>query len=350
MPFTAPARAGSDLGSGPFELVRWDPGVRIVLARNPRYWDAAHVYLDGIEMLENVPRDVQFLMFERGELDTAERLSAPDLRWVRDQPAWAPFVHTRLTMNTYGSRMNVRDKPFDDRRVRQALNYALDKSHSVKLLSGAAVAAHGILPPGVLGRDDELQPYPHDPAKARALLAEAGYPDGFDVEYLIVNDDEAERLAGSLQHDLAEVGVRVGVTELALASYAEALGSARGPAFAKAGWIADYPDPSSFFDPSFHSRALADEGTTNYASYANPELDALLDRARAERDDTARAELYRRAERIVYDDAPWLWDYHQQMVEVTQPYVRDYEPHPVWLRDYTHVWLDLDRDGARVPR
>jgi peptide/nickel transport system substrate-binding protein len=341
MTFTTPIRADApDVGCGPFVLERDAPGERIVLRRNASFWDAAHVHLDAIEMLENVPRDTQFLMFERGELDAAERLTAPDYLWITDQPAWQPYVHTRATMNAFGSRMNVRVKPFDDRRVRQALNYALDKSHSVKLLSGAAVPAHGILPPGVLGRDDALPPYPHDPAKARALLAAAGYPDGFDVEYLIVNDDEAERLAGSLQHDLGEVGVRVHITEQAFAGYAAALGSAKGPPFAKVGWLADYLDPSSFLDASFQSRAIADDGTSNYSFYANPELDALLDAAHAELDESKRAALYRQAEHILYDDAPWLWDYHQLVTEVTQPYVRGYEPHPVWVRDYTEAWLD----------
>jgi peptide/nickel transport system substrate-binding protein len=349
MTFTSPQRADApEIGCGPFALERHVVGERVVLRRNPHYWDAAHVHLDAIEMLENVPRDTQFLMFERGELDAAERLAAPDYLWITAQPAWQPFVHTRATMNAFGSRFNVRGKPFDDRRVRQALNYALDKEHSVKLLAGAAVAAHGILPPGVPGRDETLAPYPHDPARARALLAAAGYPAGFDIEYLIPVDEEPERLAGSLQHDLAEVGVRVRISEQAFASYAASIGSAKGPAFAKVGVLADYLDASSFLDANFHSRAIAEEGTSNYSFYANAELDALLDAAHAEVDPDQRAAMYRRAEHILYDDAPWLWDYHQLVTEVTQPYVQGYEPHPVWIRDYTQAWLDLDDDGERV--
>jgi peptide/nickel transport system substrate-binding protein len=351
MTFTTPLRADRpELGCGPFALERWDRGERVVLRRNPHYWDAAHVHLDAIEMLENVPRDTQFLMFERGELDAAAPLAAPDYQWIVAQPAWQPYLHTRATMNAFGSRMNVRVKPFSDRRVRQALNYALDKQHTIKLLSGAAVPAHGILPPGVAGRDDALLPYRHDPERARALLAAAGYPDGFDVDYLIPADEEAERLAGSLQHDLGEVGVRVHVQEQALASYAAALGSADGPSFAKVGWLADYPDPANFFDASFHSRSIANDGTTNYSFYVNPEVDALLDSAHGASDEGTRAELYRRVERILRDDAPWLWDYHQLATEVIQPYVQGYAPHPVWVRDYTQVWLDLGANGERVPR
>jgi oligopeptide transport system substrate-binding protein len=361
MSFTTPQRADHvatagdqlrrlPLGCGPYMLDGWDEGQRLILRKNPRYWDPSRSHLDVIELRENIPRDTQFLMFERGELDTAERLAAPDLLWILDQPAWQPYLHRRAGLNAYGSRFNVRVKPFDDRRVRQALNYALDKSHSVKLLNGSAVASHGMLPPGMLGRDDTLAPYPHDPAKARALLAEAGYPDGFDADYVVMNDEEAERLAASLQGDLAEVGVRVHIQLMSFSTYVTAIGKPDGPPFSKATWIGDYPDPTNFLDARFHSRWIADENSNNDSFYANPELDALLDAAKSELDTEKRAAIYRRAEHILYEDAPWIWEYHQMSTEVTQPYVRGYALHPVWQRDYTQAWLDVGPDGEPLPR
>jgi ABC-type transport system substrate-binding protein len=361
MPFTTPQRrehvtaAGDQLrrrpdATGPFELDSWDEGNRIVLRRNPHYFQPRRAHLDAIVMLENIPRDTQFEMFERGELDAAEKLAAPDYLFVMAEPAWQPYVHHAAVMNVFGSRMNVQVKPFDDRRVRQALNYALDKRHTARLLNGTTVASHGILPPGMLGRDPDLAPYPHDVAKARALLAEAGYPHGFDVKYLTIYDEEAEKVAGSLQSDLAEVGVRVTITVTSLVTWGTAISQPSGPAFSYASWSADYPDPTDFFDPRFHSRSIKPADSTNDSFYKNPELDALLDAARAEFDPARRDALYRRAERILYDDAPWIWDYHRLLTEVTQPYVRGYEPHPIWIRDYTSAWLDLGPDGAPVPR
>lgn len=361
MPFTTPQRpehvaaAGDQLrrrpdASGPFELDRWDEGNRIVLRRNPHYFRPERARLDAIVMLENIPRDTQFQMFERGELDAAEKLAAPDYLFVISEPAWQPYVHHVVVMNAFGSRMNVQVKPFDDRRVRQALNYALDKRHTARLLNGTTVPAHGILPPGMLGRDPDLAPYPHDPARARALLAEAGYPDGFDVEYLTAHDEETEKVAGSLQSDLAAVGVRVHIRVTSLVNWQTEITQPTGPAFSFTSWTADYPDPTNFFDPRFHSRSIKPINSTNDSFYANPELDAVLDAARAELDPARRDALYRRAERILYDDAPWIWDYHRLITEVTQPYVRGYEPHPIWIRDYTSAWLDLGPDGAPVPR
>jgi ABC-type transport system substrate-binding protein len=253
-------------------------------------------------------------------------------------------------MNVFGSRMNVRVPPFSDRRVRQALNYALDKRHTQRLLNGTTAPSHGILPPGMLGRDPDLAPYPHDVARARALLAEAGHPDGLDLEYLTTNDEETEKVAASLQSDLAEAGVRVRITVASWATWQTATGRPDGSAFSFANWTADYPDPTNFFDPRFHSRSIKPDASTNDSFYANPELDALLDAARAELDPERRDALYRRAERILYDDAPWIWDYHRVTTEVVQPYVRGYAPHPIWIRDFTSAWLDLGPDGSPVPR
>jgi ABC-type transport system substrate-binding protein len=341
MTFTAPLRADytgdlrrEPLASGPYALELWDEGQRIVLRARD------HTRVERIEMLEHVPRDTQFLMFEKGEIDAAERLDAADYLWLLEQPAWQPYIHKTPQMNVFGIRMNVRAKPFDDRRVRQALNYALDKQHTVKLLNGGAVAAHGMLPPGMAGRDDALQPYPHDPAKARALLAAAGYPHGFAVDYVTIGDEEGDTTAASIQADLAEVGVRVHVTPLAVSAYISAVTSPDPPAFSQATWVADYPDPSNFFDPNFHSRAI---GSSNNSFYANPELDALLDAAHVEADPGKRAAMYQRAERILHDDAPWVWNYHREMTEVDQPYVHGYTPHPVWGRDYTQATIEVPK-------
>jgi peptide/nickel transport system substrate-binding protein len=359
MPFAAPITEAyldgdqqrrAPVSSGPYELVTWDEGRVLELRARSSYWDPTHRRIERMVILEHVPRDLQFMMLERGELDAAERLTASDLRWVQQQPAWAPHLHARPLMNAFGSRMNTQKKPFDDRRVRQALNYAVDKQRIAKLLTGTAIPAHGTLAPGALGRDDTLAPYPHDPARARALLREAGYPDGFTVPYVTLADEEAEKLAVSLKHDLARVGVTIDISLVTFSAYAEAISKPTGPAFSIVTWSGDFPDPISLLDPLFHSRYIAEENATNFSFYKNAELDGILDAAKAELDRDRRAALYRRAERILHDDAPWIFGYHQQFVEVTQPYVRDYAPHPVWVRDYTTAWLDLGPDGERVER
>jgi ABC-type transport system substrate-binding protein len=336
------------LASGPFRLESWSEGTELRLVRNDNYWDKPRPYLDAIVMRENIPRDTQFLMFERGELDTAEKLSAPDYVWIMDQPAWQPYLHHTALMQVFGARMNVTKKPFTDRRVRQALNYALNKAHTVKLLNNAAVPSHGMLPPGMLGRDDALEPYPYDPVTARKLLAEAGVAPGTQLTYVTQNDEQGETLAASLKGDLEEVGFIVNVQLVSFATLSTISGSITGPDFSMTSWIGDYPDPTNFLDVRFHSRAIADENATNDTRYSNPALDALLDAARGELDPAKRVAMYKQAERILYDDAPWIYDYHPVTTEVTQPYVRGFELHPIWVRDYTHTWLDPKE--LRVPQ
>ncbi len=338
------------LGTGPFVMGSWSEGERVVFDRNPNYWDHRLPYLDHIVFLENIPNDTAFLMFEDGELDTIDRLPSPDWLWIVEREDWKPYIHTIPQMSVYGERMNVRVKPFDDVRVRRALNYAVDKDHLIKVQNGLAVASHGLLPPGMFGRDDSLEPYPHDPAKAKELLAEAGYPDGFDVDYVTLQDDKAVKLAQSMQADLAEVGVRVKITQMSFATYLTATGKPDGPAFSYGSWLQDYPDPSDFLDVKFSTSQIADENSNNDTFYSNPALDKMLEQAHAELDQGKRAALYHQIERILYDDAPWIWEYHPVVMEVVQPYVKHFAQHPVWVRDYREVWLDLDPDGKRVPK
>jgi ABC-type transport system substrate-binding protein len=360
MKFTAPlprahlGRAGGELrrgslASGPYRLAEWIEGQRIVLERNPHYRDPDRQRPERIVMLENVPRDMQFLMFERGELDLAEKLSPPDYMWLRGRVDWAPYVQEMAQLSTFGARFHVGTRPFDDRRVRQAFNYAVNKRNTRKLLAGTSMPAHGILPPGMLGHDAALEPYPYDPAKARALLAEAGYPNGLSIDYVVHQDEEAVKIATAMQADLAAAGIAMRISIVALPVLMTNLGQRQGGApFMFAGWAADFPDPSAFMDPVFHSRSISDESSTNFSFYKSPALDDVLDRARAERDPDRRAELYRQAERILYDDAPWLWNYHQLVTEVSQPYVRGYRLHPIWIRDVTTAWLDLGPGGERL--
>ena len=132
-----------------------------MLRRNPHYFDPARAHLDAIVMLENIPSDTQFQMFERGELDTVDKLAAPDYLFVVTEPAWRPYVQTAVGMNAFGSRMNVQVKPFDDRRVRQALNYALDKGHTARLLNGTTRCRRtASCRRGMLGRDPDARAVP----------------------------------------------------------------------------------------------------------------------------------------------------------------------------------------------
>jgi ABC-type transport system substrate-binding protein len=339
LPFATPLKKGRhELGTGPFVLLSWARGERLVFVRNPRYWDPELPYLDRIVLEPLVPPSVAALRFESGELDTVDRLDPDDYLRFAGAPAWQPYIVRTPLMAVYGEGMNVTRKPFDDRRVRLALNYALDKEDTVRLYNGRAVVARAILPPGLPGHDPGLASYPHDPARARRLLADAGYPDGFDVTYTTITDPALQLVAQSVQADLAQVGVRVRIATLTFPAYLAAVG--RGELdFFYAAWTMDFPDPQDFLEVLFHSRSILPENSVNYGHYARPDLDDLLDRARVETEPARRLALYRQAERLIHDDCPWVFHYHPLAAEVRQPEVMGYRPHPVWLRDYRRAWL-----------
>ena len=327
------------LASGPFRLAEWRQGNLMIFERNPRYWNPELPYLDRIEMNLQVQRDVAMLKLLRGELDTIDRLSSDKYVLFARSPEWKDLVRINRALNVYGERMDVTQPPFDDKRVRQAMNYALDKQDSYLLYNHRLVISHGALPPDMPGYDPTMKPYPHDPEKARRLLAEAGYPDGFDVDYYCTNDEIAVKLAQSIQSDLAEVGVRMRIRPISFPTYLSAVGRKQLP-FSYTAWFMDFPDPWNFLEIKFHSKNIAPVNSNNDSYYSNPEVDRLLDAARVEPDRDKRLALYHQVELILYDDCPWIWHYHGTVTEVVQPYVKNYHHHPVYLRDYRETWLD----------
>jgi ABC-type transport system substrate-binding protein len=131
--------------------------------------------------------------------------------------------------------------------------------------------------------------------------------------------------------------------------YAESATRRGGVGISLGLWIQDFPDPADFIEAMFHSRNIHPEGSLNITFYANPRLDALLDRARAEPDRGARLEMYRAAERTLVDDAPWAFLFYPLRIAANQPYVRGYVPNPNFSYDFRDVWLDLPRRRAVDP-
>jgi peptide/nickel transport system substrate-binding protein/oligopeptide transport system substrate-binding protein len=334
------ARIGEvPLGTGPFVLASHRAGQVLKLARSPASWRAEGVYLDAITLRLAVPRDTMMLSFLRGELDLLDGLATDDVVFFTESPAWAPFVARTPLMRVSTEMLNTRRSPFTDRRVRQAFNYAINKMDSVRLANGRVIVANGFLPPLMRGHDPSRKPYPHDPDKARRLLAEAGYPNGFDITYTTLRDDLLQKIAHSIQADLAEVGVRMKVEVLTFPAYLNALTQGE-LTFAFSGWYMDFPDPWNFLEVKYHGRMIGGANATNETLYDNPDVNRLLDAARAEADIGARLALYRHAEDILFEDCPSVWHYFPAALDVRQPYVAGAARHPVRGLSLADAWLD----------
>ncbi|MHB8471138.1 MAG: ABC transporter substrate-binding protein, partial [Gaiellaceae bacterium] len=198
------------LGSGPFMLKSWIPSQRIVLVRNPNYYNPGRPYLDEVDVGLNVNDQTRVLEFDRGELSISDIPAAAFAQFALSAK-WKPYIVTNHDASTYYVGMKNLIKPFNDKRVRQALNYAVNKQRLVQLLNGRAIIAHGVIPPPLAGYDPNGKPYPYDPAKAKQLLKQAGYPNGFSTEIWTINDEQSVRIVQSIANDLAAIGVRAKV-------------------------------------------------------------------------------------------------------------------------------------------
>jgi peptide/nickel transport system substrate-binding protein/oligopeptide transport system substrate-binding protein len=246
--------------------------------------------------------------------DHDDVVRAPGRQYVK-----RPMFNLRF----YG--LNVRTKPLDDRRVRQAIVHAIDRAGIIQqVFQGRYHLAQSILPLGTLGYNPSVRPLAHDPALARKLLAEAGYPGGAGLPTLTIwSGAKTERLLeehARIVKNLADVGIRAAYQyETDWPKFSRLLVEGKAPMFLYS-WNADIPDPDNFLFLLFHSRSAR-----NYSGYANPVVDNLLLTARNERDAQRRVDLYRRAEQIVLDDASVLPVWHYSYERLFQPWVKSVE-------------------------
>jgi peptide/nickel transport system substrate-binding protein/oligopeptide transport system substrate-binding protein len=307
-----------------------------VLARNPRYRRADRPFLDGIVEQAGVTTELAWLKFLSDELDVSGIPPADFPAVIRDPDAAGTLVRGTSLWTAYLG-LNCQMPPLDDRRVRQALNYAIDKDAVITLLNRRGVVARGIVPPGMPGYRGEVTGYPHDPARARALLRDAGHENGFTTEYWTQSGDLDLKIAQKIQRDAAEVGVTLAIKQVAWSVFLEAIRQPRTVPIFETGWSADFPDPSNFLDVLFHSSRF---DANNHSFYANPRFDALVERARTMRASPERTRLFVEAEGLLVDDAPVVFLYHPISYVMTQRRVHGYTIHPLLPSRYTDVWLE----------
>ena len=316
-------KAGADfgkhpVGTGAFKVADWRPGQQLVLERNADYWQSGLPHLDKVVVNVGIEPLTAFLQFQRGEVDVlGDGIPTAKFNEVVNDPAMKDQIITGPRLRADYITMKTTTKPFDDKRVRQAVNHAINKARLVQLISGRAVATNQILPPLMAGYDKDYQGYAYDPQKAKALLAEAGYPDGFSSELFATTTDPDPRIAQALQQDLAAVGIKVELRTLAPAQVRAAAAKPDGAPMLWAGvmgWGADYPDPSDFFTPIL---SCASRGAWNWADYCSPAADAKAAEANALADPAREAERiarWKEVYRMVMDDAPWVPVYNDKRV------------------------------------
>ena len=296
------------IGTGPFILKEWKSGESLTFERNPDYFYEGLPYLDSVIIQVGVAPDVALLRLEKGEIHMMGD-PPPGADWTRiaNDPAWANRIEKQPQVNTTYIAINTTMPPFDQLEVRQALNHAIDKQRIVQLLNGRATIANQILPPLMPGHDPNYTGYEYDPEKAKALLSEAGFPDGFETSIECISVDPQPKICESFQQDLAKVGIKLTINALAAPNVIEDAGNGKTPLVWSGGlaWTQDYPDPDDFYAPILGCDSNV-PGGWNWARYCNEELHAQSIELLAMTDQAARIEAYKPFFKTLMDDAVWV--------------------------------------------
>jgi peptide/nickel transport system substrate-binding protein/oligopeptide transport system substrate-binding protein len=256
--------------------------------------------------------------FEVGTLDILEVPQAELRHW---RSAGVQLLQAEELRIVYIGLNNTRP-PFNDPRLRRALNMAVDAEAIIAhVLFGAGKRARGLVPPPLRGSTEPEERYPYDPAQARQLLAEAGFPEGFAMEIWQRENPQAGRILESVQGYLARVGIEVTLVTREWGAFKQAIDQGTPDAF-YLDWFADYPDAENFIAPLFHSANRGGGG--NRAGYVNAAVDSLIDAAGRCGDGSRRWELYREAESLILDDAPWIFLWFPVRYEVVSPRLHGY--------------------------
>ncbi|MGO8570614.1 ABC transporter substrate-binding protein [Rhizobium ruizarguesonis] len=300
------------VGSGTFILKDWTIGQQLVFERNKDYFVKGVPYIDSFKVEVGQEPLVALLRLQKGEVDIAgDGIPPAKFLEIKNSADGAQMIVDGEQLHTGYITLNTKVKPFDNVKVRQALNMAINKDRITRILNGRATPANQPLPPLMPGYDKSFTGYAYEVAKAKALLAEAGYPDGFETVLYSTNTDPQPRIAQAIQQDLAAVGVKAEVRALAQANVISAGGTeGEAPMIWSGGmaWIADFPDPSNFYGPILGC-AGAVPGGWNWSWYCNADLDKRAVAADSMSDPAKAAERTAAWGKIFTDimaDAPWI--------------------------------------------
>jgi peptide/nickel transport system substrate-binding protein/oligopeptide transport system substrate-binding protein len=322
-----PENAGPDLsdhpiGTGPWKFVEWKHDDYLLFARNPDYWGGAPK-AESLRARIIAEPSTAVAEFESGNVSIL-RVPPSEARDWTENDARKPLLKSVAALQFVYVAMNVTREPLTDRRVRQAINYAVDVPRIVeRLVGGRGTPAAGVVPPSLPGYDSTRKPYHYDPAKAKQLLAEAGHANGIDVDLWVSTNPTYVRVAETMQAYFAQVGIRARIVQREAAATRTAARNGETDLILK-DWYADYPDAENFLGPLLTSSSKGIGGNVSF--FANAEYDRLVNAARRELDDAKRVELYKQADAIAEQEAPMLFLYFYDDLYAVQPWIKGFEP------------------------
>jgi oligopeptide transport system substrate-binding protein len=327
------------VGNGPFVLKEWRMNSHILVTKSPNYWDAAHVRLREIYFDPTASYDTEERMFRSGQLHTTYQASPSKIAYYEK---FKPnLIRISPLLSTYFYKVNVMRPPLNDKRVRQALAMAIDRHAITETITrGGELPAYCLTPPDTAGYTAQAQ-IREDPAAARKLLAEAGYPDGknFPTIELLYNTLQSHKAIAEALQEMWKKNLHIEV-RLHNEEWKVYLDTMHHTNYdlGRAGWIGDYQDPSTFLDCY-----IGDSGN-NETAWSNPEYDRLCRAASNTGEQAKRFADFQKAEAILTDELPIIPIYFYTMPRMIRPSVKGFYPNLLDQHNYKYVYLDPQND------
>lgn len=345
-------------GTGPFKYVAWEEGQAMVLVKNERYFEKDSAgrplpYLDGVKILFYDNKATEFLLFQQGELDFINDLDPSFKDEVISKKGelkeqWKGKIvlakHAYLNTEYLGILVDpdnplVKASPLRFKKVRQAINYGFDRRKMMLYLRNSIgiPAESGFVPQGLPSFSaTEVKGYHYDPAKARQLLAEAGYGPGkpFPVIKLLTIPIYSD-LASFIARELEDIGVRVQVEVVQKSLLLEQTAKSEA-LFFRGSWKGDYPDAENYLGV-FYSKNPA---PPNYTRYSNPLYDQLYERSLTEENDSMRIKLYRQMDQLMINDAPVVPLWYDEVFRLVNPRVKGFHTNGLNLLELRHTTIE----------
>lgn len=329
------------VGTGPFKFVEWVQKDHVTWEANREYW-AGRPCVDRL-IVRGIPDNtVRLLEMERGTVHMMDQVNPPDYDRIRRNQNLALFTGPGLNVGYVA--MNVEKEPFNDVRIRRAVNHAVNKAALVRAFyGGIGQPAKNPMPPTIWGYNDAVKPYEYSVAKAKQLLAEAGYPNGFSTELWWPNRarpylTQPPKIAEALQQQLAQAGIRAKLVTMEWGTYLKRTSEAEHP-MAILGWIGDNGDPDNFLYVLLDKDNAKKGNASNIAFYGNSAVHDLLIRAQQVSDQSRRAAFYRQAQELIARDAPWVPLVHAARVGAYRRQVQNFSLHPLQIWWLHRVWV-----------
>ncbi|MEK7216653.1 MAG: peptide ABC transporter substrate-binding protein, partial [Chloroflexota bacterium] len=327
------------IGNGPFILTNWAHQERMEFAPNP-YYHGQQPAIAKLVFVQAADANQAFFAYQNGELDA---VAVPDanVRLVLQDPALKGQVVRFNELTAFGFQFNVKNPPLDHVKVRQAIAMAVDREALVeKVAQGVGRVAYSVVPPGMPGHEEQLgRDFAFNPARAKALLGEAGYQDPAQFPVLVnsffdnsTNRARAEFFQAQMKQNLA---IQVTLEPLDAKTFQQRFNAGQFTV-AFSGWGADYPDPDNFVPELF-----ASDSGNNHTGYARAEVDRLIEACRRELVEERRRDACSRAQKMVVEDQPWVFAFYRESLWLLKPYVKGFQPtakdHLPGSRYYDHL-------------